>query len=364
MTNEQSGSAAAPDDMSILIINGLRRPPIGREIYDACLSNKINAHYIDAGKLKRRLGYKLLKSIKKAIYRMRGNTAYCSVPRLSRASQNQIADYILSNKPDIVMVIGFSYPFLHKNFFKNLQKQVPFMSVLMDTEFGNFTFDYPKFSFYVTEEIHRYDKVITFSRRVAEFLEGKQDVVMGPVGYPVLPPPREQTVKYDICFFGGVDVRRSFMLEKLKGRNLIVYGAAWEKYRPFLSRELMDKIVTENIYGEGLQDLVAQSKIILNITSSSFYSLDAGVSQRIHLVLAMQGFLLTDYCSELEDLFTIGEEIEVFRSQEEMIDKIDFYLKHDELRKKIARQGHEKFLKCFTWESRIPDFFKQISLKS
>ena len=77
---------------------------------------------------------------------------------------------------------------------------------------------------------------------------------------------------------------------------------------------------------------------------------------RIFEALAAGSFLLTDYCDELKDTFEIGTEIETYRSSDELREKVDYYLMHDELRKSIALKGHDKFLKKFTWDARVQEF--------
>ena len=51
--------------------------------------------------------------------------------------------------------------------------------------------------------------------------------------------------------------------------------------------------------------------------------------------------MLTNYQPEIEELFKIGENIEVYHSIEECRDKADFYLKHEESRQRIALNGYK-----------------------
>ncbi|MBZ0310797.1 MAG: glycosyltransferase, partial [Anaerolineae bacterium] len=57
---------------------------------------------------------------------------------------------------------------------------------------------------------------------------------------------------------------------------------------------------------------------------------------------AMRTFLLSQYSDDLASLFKEGEEAEFFRSKEEMLDKIAYYLAHDEPRQRIAQRGYER----------------------
>ena len=90
---------------------------------------------------------------------------------------------------------------------------------------------------------------------------------------------------------------------------------------------------------KGMPRVFRQSKINLNITTRSITS---GLSQRVWDVLACKGFLLTNYQPEIELYFKDGIHLATYSSQEEMLDKIRFYLSHDDERKKIAQKGYDE----------------------
>jgi spore maturation protein CgeB len=90
-------------------------------------------------------------------------------------------------------------------------------------------------------------------------------------------------------------------------------------------------------YQTEMPGVFRNSKINLNLSRTFF----AGTIQRVFDVLYCGGFLLTDHREDLEGLFQVGVEIETFRTDEEFIDKVRYYLAHDGERKKIARAGNE-----------------------
>ncbi len=81
------------------------------------------------------------------------------------------------------------------------------------------------------------------------------------------------------------------------------------------------------------------SKINLNITAKPIRS---GLSLRIWDVLGCGGFLICNYQPELADYFEPGVDLEVYGSEEELLVKVDYYLKHEEERKQIAQNGYNK----------------------
>lgn len=70
-------------------------------------------------------------------------------------------------------------------------------------------------------------------------------------------------------------------------------------------------------------------------------------------VPATGAFLLTDYSPELEDYYTIGKDIECFRSVAELRAKLHYYLEHPAEREAIAHSGYQKSLKLPTVTQRV-----------
>ncbi|MCR5419609.1 MAG: glycosyltransferase, partial [Lachnospiraceae bacterium] len=84
------------------------------------------------------------------------------------------------------------------------------------------------------------------------------------------------------------------------------------------------------------------SRINLNMTMRP---IETGLPLRCFDILGCGGFLMTNYQQELEDMFTIGEDLEAYSSLEELIDKCDYYLSHEEERRRIAINGYENVIK-------------------
>ncbi|MDD3415230.1 MAG: glycosyltransferase [Lachnospiraceae bacterium] len=92
------------------------------------------------------------------------------------------------------------------------------------------------------------------------------------------------------------------------------------------------------------------SKINLNI---SYRSIIEGTPQRVFDIMANGGFVMSSYCKETAELFEEGKEIEFFREPEEILDKVDYYLHHEEERLRIAMNGYQKVKSEYNFSKRL-----------
>ena len=90
------------------------------------------------------------------------------------------------------------------------------------------------------------------------------------------------------------------------------------------------------------------SRINLNISLRSIHS---GIPLRVMDIMGCGGFVLSNFQPEIEEFFEIDKDIVTYKSVEECMDKIRFYLKNDSLRERIARSGYEKVKTEFSYES-------------
>ena len=83
------------------------------------------------------------------------------------------------------------------------------------------------------------------------------------------------------------------------------------------------------------------SKINLNITMRGIQS---GSSLRNQDIMAAGGFLLSNYQSDLADMYNDGEDLVMYYTRQDLADKIEYYLSHDKEREEIADNGRRKTL--------------------
>ena len=122
------------------------------------------------------------------------------------------------------------------------------------------------------------------------------------------------------------------------GSDLSMEPALQKKNRGYVDYKSVMPIVFE------------QSKINLNISLRSIHS---GIPLRAMDIMGCGGFLLSNYQEELGESFKEGKEMEMFRSREECLDKIRYYLTHEEERLSIAAEGYRAVNERFDYKKQL-----------
>lgn len=110
-------------------------------------------------------------------------------------------------------------------------------------------------------------------------------------------------------------------------------------------------------YDEQMPQVFRKSKINLNITLRSIIS---GIPLRALDIMGAGGFLLSNYQPELAECFIDGKEMVMFESEEDMVDKAFYYLKHDDVRREIAYNGWKKVCEEFSYDKLLKKIFSNM----
>ena len=68
-------------------------------------------------------------------------------------------------------------------------------------------------------------------------------------------------------------------------------------------------------------------------------------------------FIISGYADDMENYYKENEEMVFYRSLADLIEKIKYFLNHNEERKKIARAGYERTIKEHVYEKRFREIF-------
>jgi glycosyltransferase involved in cell wall biosynthesis len=113
---------------------------------------------------------------------------------------------------------------------------------------------------------------------------------------------------------------------------------------PMLPWNLL-RVYNKPVFLEDMFKVFNRSKIVLN-THSNITGEYKG-NMRVYEALASGSFMLSDYGvypEYLED----GKDFVTYRNNKDMVEKIEYYLKHDEERKEIALNGYNKISKYYS----------------
>jgi len=157
----------------------------------------------------------------------------------------------------------------------------------------------------------------------------------------VFSPESDPRKEIDVSFIGAMrgKVGREQYADALAkaGIDLRVYGAGTPA-----------GVVTE----PQVIEIYRRSRINLNFTGSSLATpldADLSINRRVRQVkgrcskIALCGsFVLSEYAPGIEKLFDIGSEIDVFHDEDELVEKVRFYLTHEDKREKMAAKAYAR----------------------
>jgi spore maturation protein CgeB len=237
--------------------------------------------------------------------------------------------------------------------------------------------DDPYYTDFTMKIVAHYDYVFTLERNCIDFYKG---LGCHQVHYLPFAAHREHyrptttrsPIQRDISFIGSAYWNRvNFfreVLPDLMQYNTVINGIWW------------DRLPEAPLYGDRIeigkwmspQETAATysgSKIVINLHRSH---IDEAVNNNTLAIpavspnprtfeIAASGTLqLCDARDDMGNFYKQGEEIETFASPQEMMDKIHYYLSHEEERQAIVLRAYERTLKDHTYAKRVNEMLTVI----
>jgi spore maturation protein CgeB len=192
--------------------------------------------------------------------------------------------------------------------------------------------------------------------RVAYFPNAYDPVIH----YPAVPTAEELRWYYgDIGFIGTFRRERADFLAEvandLQQHTLNVWGGGWHKMsRPYFPRarwvSLRRRVRGAELWCADMGKAIQSNKIMLGLLNRA--NRDRHTSRSVEIP-ACGGFMLAERTDEHRTLFEEDKEAVYFDSYEELKDKVNYYLRHEEARLQIARAGYERCVKSqYTYKDR------------
>jgi spore maturation protein CgeB len=198
------------------------------------------------------------------------------------------------------------------------------------------------------------------SHRV-EFLPG---AAPADLYYPIAPPESERQL-FD-CNLGYVSagyfgspygVYRALILQQVADLGLKIFGDRHWGYIARCVPEIAPYIhVTGFLQPERMRAFFASIRIFLGVAHPQMVT---GASQRLFDAAAAGAFTLAEYKADIEQLFP-KDEIETFKSKEEMREKAVYYLGHPEQRQEKAAAARARVLAEHTWTHRARQILETV----
>lgn len=138
-----------------------------------------------------------------------------------------------------------------------------------------------------------------------------------------------------IGYLGSWGPLQEAWLEPLNQFGLNIYGGGWKHLRKD-SPLRMDYRPGQGI-GEAMKQAISCVDIVFNMVRAEH---GCAISMKTFEIPACGGFMLTNWTEDQAEFFEDGKDCVFFHTQEELLDKVKFYLKHESTRKKIQEAGY------------------------
>ncbi len=111
--------------------------------------------------------------------------------------------------------------------------------------------------------------------------------------------------------------------------------------------------VNPPLWGYDMYQQLQRSKIALNIHIDMAEQYAANM--RLYEATGVGTMLLTDWKTNLHEMFEIGKEVVAYRSVEECVELVNYYLAHDGEREAIAKAGQQRTLSEHSYYHRMQE---------
>ena len=187
-----------------------------------------------------------------------------------------------------------------------------------------------------------------------------------------------QEKKYgeDVAFVGTLGLKdihkqRIEILDKLatEGFRMKIWGnvvGSWKE----IGEAIAEHHTGASVINKEHSMVCQASKVVLGVDQDR--NIEMGHSARLFRVLAAGGTYLLNATKGVEKLFRVNEdgknltgdeELVFYYSFEDLVNKIDFLLEHDDIRKKIGENGKKKVLEKHKFTDRIKEMLEVIEVK-
>ncbi|WP_178021041.1 glycosyltransferase [uncultured Paenibacillus sp.] len=184
----------------------------------------------------------------------------------------------------------------------------------------------------------------------------------------LIPSPHRRNLSFIGSAYWNRVIYLQPVLPALMEQGLMINGIWWDRLPEFPA--YADRIELGKWMGPmETAEVYSGSKIVLNLHRSPFEedvnNNQAGIpaaspNPRTFEISACATLQLVDARDDLTSFYLPGEEIETFSSPEELVDKVRYYLTHEEERREIALRALDRTLREHTYANRLDQLLSVI----
>ncbi|MGO4111103.1 CgeB family protein [Paenibacillus sp. YAF4_2] len=283
------------------------------------------------------------------------------VQRLTVVNGSQpVADIAIAERPDIVIVLD------------GLQFDIGQIIAMKDNGIRTAIWltDDPYYMDITTSLVPHYDTVFTLERNSVDYYKqlGCQQVHYLPFCFhpsQYRPTNPDRSIRKEITFIGSAYLNRvsyfNELTSYLAGKDTLISGIWWDRLAKY--DQLRSKIKLNHWMGSAETSLTYNaSKIVINmhrahddaLYNSNTIGLTAVSPNPRTFEIAACGVLqICDIRDDLASFFIPDVEIVTYSSPMELVQKMDYYLSHEQERKQIALRGMYRAFRDHTYANRI-----------
>ncbi len=267
---------------------------------------------------------------------------------------NKIATKVIEQSPDFIIA---TYRFIHPNCIRNIKKALPSTPVIHINPDAITTFEHQQIF------VSPYDFYFTKDPYIVRFMRDKMGLnayyLPEALNLRVHKPmdknrnELEKEIDIDVAAFGTMYPYRANMISKIinAGIKVKLFGVP---DRRFPKPEITKNFTGEYITGKRKSEVLYGSRIVFN---NFHYAEIESANVKYFEINGIGGFQICDYKPTLEEYSIVDTSKYTFKTIDEAIDLIKYYLPRQVERYEIAQKQMEHFRKNHTYEHRINQIF-------
>ena len=155
----------------------------------------------------------------------------------------------------------------------------------------------------------------------------------------------------DLVYMGAGQTRRIQILEHFLDRDIKIWGIGYTANFINMRKEPFKKVLIERIVSpQEAVTIYNAGKIMFNFHHPQCIS---GSNQKVFEISACEGFQLAYKLDSIAEFFDVGQEFVCYDTLDDLKEKVDYYLHHEDERRKIARKARKKVIDNHTYKHRM-----------